>query len=169
MDNVDNLTQTHRPRVDVSTPETAVFKAKSPFYAAGGQSLNTARPNMDNVDNRTQTRPRLCVRIRPVVCVVSTTGQKPETDERRAFSFGRVLAVFVKCRNTTDNTDICPPFRLYFGYISAIFSRFLADFWPFSGKGRPAALRLYKRRGCMHQAANASTTTRNQISRRRSS
>ena len=117
MDNVDNLTQTHRPRADVSTPETAVFKAKSPFYAAGGQSLNTARPNMDNVDNRTQTRPPLCVRIRPVVCVVSTTGQKPETDERRAFSFGRVLAVFVKCRNTTDKTDICPPFRLYFGYI----------------------------------------------------
>ena len=104
------------------------FKAKSPFYAAGGQSLNTARPNMDNVDNRTQTRPPLCVRIRPVVCVVSTTGQKPETDERRAFSLGRVLAVFVKCRNTTDKTDICPPFRLYFGYISAIFSRFLAVF-----------------------------------------
>ena len=165
MDNVDNRTQTHRPRADVSTPETAVFKAKSPFYAAGGQSLNTARPNMDNVDNRTQTRPPLCVRIRPVVCVVSTTGQKPETDERRAFSFGRVLAVFVKCRNTTDNTAEnrhLPPF-------SAIFRLFLAVFWPFSGKGRPAALRLYKRRGCMHQAANASTTTRNQISRRRSS
>ena len=142
MDNVDNLTQTHRPRADVSTPETAVFKAKSPFYAAGGQSLNTARPNMDNVDNRTQTRPPLCVRIRPVVCVVSTTGQKPETDERRAFSFGRVLAVFVKCRNT----NIYPLFRLYFGYISAIFSRFLAVFWPFSGKGRTAALRLYHTR-----------------------
>ena len=101
------------PRADVSTPETAVFKAKSPFYAAGGQSLNTTRPNMDNVDNRTQTRPPLCVRIRPVGCVVSTTGQKPETDERHAFSFGRVLAVFVKCRNT----NIYPLFRLYFGYI----------------------------------------------------
>ena len=142
MDNVDNRKQTHRPCVDVSTPETVVFKAKSPFYAVGCQSLNTARPNMDNVDNRTQTRPPLCVRIRPVVCVVSTTGQKPETDERHAFSFGRVLAVFVKCRNTTENTAK----KTRFAPFSAIFRLFLADFWPFSGKGRPAALRLYHTR-----------------------
>ena len=39
-----------------------------------------------------------------------------------------------------------PTFTPFFGYISAIFSRFLAVFWPFSGKGRPAVLRLYHTR-----------------------
>ena len=101
--------------------------------AKGGQSLNTGH-NMDkyrkfgqtpHIEEVTSPRPIWTtwttesrhgaggVHIRPVVCVVFTTGQKPETDERHAFSFGRVLAVFVKCRNTTENTEICPLFRLF--------------------------------------------------------
>ena len=69
MDNVDNRKQTHRPRVYISTPETAVFyvetdvftaetavfKAKSPFYAAGGQSLNNTRNAPPHADT---TAPR---------------------------------------------------------------------------------------------------------------
>ena len=68
------------------------------------------------------------VHIRPVVCVVFTTGQKPETDERHAFSFGRVLAVFVKCRNTTENTAENRHLPPFFGYFWPFFGRFLAVF-----------------------------------------
>lgn len=34
MDNVDNRTQTHRPRVYISTPKTAVFYVETDVFAA---------------------------------------------------------------------------------------------------------------------------------------
>ena len=104
----------------------ATLQARAPTSSRGkdraaqkGQSLNAARRMVGA--GRVFCPPRV---------QYSPPARKPETDGRRAFSFGRVLDAFPKYRNSTDYAEKITTFAP----VSGVFSVFLDVFWTYSGK-----------------------------------
>ena len=103
-----------------------------------GQEKQTT-PNIDNVDNRTQTRPPLCARICPVVCPYLQRTPKPPPAPNRGIFIDKRPAEGVQLSRPPDMNDTDNE-----GKASTDEKKTDHDTDKYRQRGQPpAALRLY--------------------------